>query len=101
MEMVRLTSLTEYYNLPINKWNIKQPPDFKAIESVFDNGKIIFLQFLNHLSYIRIVLEKQVNKLMYANILFQGNWTWSLFLGWDSLKMEKGWEEEKAIMTNF
>lgn len=40
MEMVRLTSLEDYENLPRNRWNIKQPPKDDDRENVFDTGKL-------------------------------------------------------------
>ncbi|KAK6635193.1 hypothetical protein RUM44_000444 [Polyplax serrata] len=40
MEMIRLSSLEQYYALPMNKWNIKQPPDNEQLESVFNRGKL-------------------------------------------------------------
>lgn len=40
MEMIRLSSLEQYYALPMNKWNIKQPPDNEQLESVFNRGEL-------------------------------------------------------------
>ncbi|PSN54972.1 5-formyltetrahydrofolate cyclo-ligase [Blattella germanica] len=40
MEMIKLSSLEDYENLPVNKWNIKQPPDDEERVSVFDEGKL-------------------------------------------------------------
>jgi hypothetical protein len=40
MEMIKLYSLDDYDNLPVNKWNIKQPPDDDNERvSVFDTGQ--------------------------------------------------------------
>lgn len=40
MEMIQLHSLDDYDNLPVNKWNIKQPPDDDNERvSVFDTGQ--------------------------------------------------------------
>lgn len=41
MEMIRLDSLDDYNNLPVNKWNIKQPADREVRDSVFDAGKYL------------------------------------------------------------
>lgn len=42
MEMIKLHSLDDFQNMPVNKWNIKQPPDDEARESVFDTGNIFY-----------------------------------------------------------
>jgi hypothetical protein len=40
MEMIKLHSLDDYANLPVNKWNIKQPPDDDNERiSIFDTGQ--------------------------------------------------------------
>jgi hypothetical protein len=40
MEMIQLHSLDDYANLPVNKWNIKQPSDDDNERiSVFDTGQ--------------------------------------------------------------
>ncbi|XP_069671642.1 5-formyltetrahydrofolate cyclo-ligase-like [Periplaneta americana] len=40
MEMIKLCSLDDYANLPVNKWNIKQPLDDEERVSVFDTGSL-------------------------------------------------------------
>ncbi|XP_063221773.1 5-formyltetrahydrofolate cyclo-ligase isoform X2 [Bacillus rossius redtenbacheri] len=40
MEMVQLYSLEDYGNLPVNKFNIKQPADDEQRPSVFDAGTL-------------------------------------------------------------
>jgi hypothetical protein len=40
MEMIQLYSLDDYAHLPVNKWNIKQPPDNDNERiSIFDTGQ--------------------------------------------------------------
>jgi hypothetical protein len=40
MEMIQLHSLDDYADLPVNKWNIKQPPDDDNERiSIFDIGQ--------------------------------------------------------------
>ena len=36
MEMIKLESLSDYENLPLNAWNIRQPKDDEVRESVFN-----------------------------------------------------------------
>ncbi|KAJ9598109.1 hypothetical protein L9F63_026786 [Diploptera punctata] len=40
MEMIKLNSLEDYENLPVNNWNIKQPLDDEERVSVFDAGNL-------------------------------------------------------------
>lgn len=40
MEMIQLCSLDDYANLPVNKWNIKQPLDDDERIGVFDTGSL-------------------------------------------------------------
>lgn len=38
MKMVHLVSLEDYYNLPLTKWNIKQPADNDLRPDAVDTG---------------------------------------------------------------
>ncbi|XP_067012216.2 5-formyltetrahydrofolate cyclo-ligase isoform X2 [Anabrus simplex] len=40
MEMVHLKSLDDYEQLPLNRWNIRQPRDDDKRRSVFDDGSL-------------------------------------------------------------
>lgn len=39
MEMVKLTSMEDYENLPLTKWNIKQPSASDKRENALETGK--------------------------------------------------------------
>jgi len=39
MEMIKLYSMDDYLNLPLNSWRIPQPPDNEKRPSVWDLGK--------------------------------------------------------------
>lgn len=53
MEMIRLSSLEQYYQLPRNKWNIKQLPAEEKGESIFDRGKLSVQHLAQLLHYFK------------------------------------------------
>lgn len=54
MEMVKIRSWDEYLSLPVNKWNIPEPPHDQVMENGNDDrewGSMLVDPSLNHLSF--------------------------------------------------
>ena len=50
MEMVKISCMADYDNLPLTKWKIKQPGFNEVRENAIDNGKVFFCHLFNFIN---------------------------------------------------